>query len=484
MLRTDKLRKAFEALQVGDDAADRGREFERLLHELLLNEGFKSHLNPEAASPRQTDIVAILERQHFLIEAKWRGRNVGVGDIDDLRARLNRTASDFAGCIFNMSDFGAGAIEEVTGDRSREILLFNAGEINSIFSGRITIEDLIRLKREALRIHARVYFLNVSPNPDTPVGKFPAPRRELRTDEGNPTPYVSFPTKPEATAFFLELPDVGAFETFVSITLRLDVQSVAELAEILNLVRETVGLSEDGCFNIHQLAHSWHGFGAKGFLEAIEDWEQRYVSANLQSPHHSEDLSYVDILGGVLIALTSRQRVGSPAFLFGAELEIQFAGIPVDLSKLQELCKKTGNAEARFETHIGSGLFQARFVAGQVKLAPVQKIVTVVRGEEWVTGVVVKNPFNPSRMKALASGLDEFFQRALMGPKYLVCAMDDWYPNSNEVTGLSISKVFGVRAAHGKVLNVHCRWENEIRHTREEIDFEEATKNISDVIGE
>jgi hypothetical protein len=119
-----------------------------------------------------------------------------------------------------------------------------------------------------------------------------------------------------------------------------------------------------------------------------------------------------------------------------------------------------------------------------VKVTPVQKIITVVRGEEWVTGVVAKNPFTPRRVKSLTSDSDELFFRALIGPKYLICAMDDWYPNSNQVTGLSVSKIFGVWAAHGRVLNVHCRWENEIRHTREEIDFEEATRDIPDVIEE
>jgi hypothetical protein len=58
----------------------------------------------------------------------------------------------------------------MTRDRRREILLFNAGEINSIFSGRITIEESIRLTREALRLHATAYLLDVSSNPDTSIG--------------------------------------------------------------------------------------------------------------------------------------------------------------------------------------------------------------------------------------------------------------------------------------------------------------------------
>lgn len=484
MPRNNKLRKAFEALQGGDDAADRGRDFERLLHECLVNEGFKSYLNSKAATPRQTDIVATLDSQHLLIEAKWRGRNVGVGEIDDLRSRLNRTATDFVGCLFNMSDFSAGAVDEVTRDRSREILLFNAAEINSIFNGRTTIEALIRRKREALRLHATVYFLETDAKAGLPEWQFPSPSREFRSDKEVTMPYVSFATPHEATAFFLELPDVDASETFVSIDLHLDVQTVAELAEVFALIGRTVGLSAGGCFSIHQLHHAWHGFGVKGFLEAIEDLEQRYAAANLQSPHHSEDISYVDVSEGILIAVTARQRVGRPSFLFGSELEIQLAGIPVDLSKLQELCRKTGNTEARFKTHLGNGLHQARFVAGRVKLTPVHKIITVLQGEEWVTGVVAKNPFTLRRMKILAADFDELFFRALMGPKYLICAMDDWYPNSDQVTGLSVSKIFGVWAAHGRVLNVHCRWENEIRYPHEEIYFEEATKDVPDVIAE
>jgi hypothetical protein len=195
-------------------------------------------------------------------------------------------------------------------------------------------------------------------------------------------PYVSFATPYKAAAFFLEMPDMDASETFVSVDLRIDVQTITELVGIFTLISKTVGLSANGCFNIHQLNYAWHGFGVEGFLKAIEDWEQRYAAANLLSPHHSEHISYVDVSEGILIALTSRQRVGSPAFLFSSELEIQLAEVPVDLSRFQELCRKTGNLDAQFKTRLGSGLHRAHFVAGQVELELMQKIVTVDRDTE------------------------------------------------------------------------------------------------------
>ncbi len=148
------------------------------------------------------------------------------------------------------------------------------------------------------------------------------------------------------------------------------------------------------------------------------------------------------------------------------------AGIPVDLSRIQELCSKTDNTDAALKTNIGSGLHQTRFVAGRVKLTPYRRSLPSI-GAGVGLWDFPQNPFTPSRMKRLASEIDEFFPRALLEPKLLVCVMDDWYPNSDEVTGLSVSKILGVWAAHGKVLNVHCRWENLIRHTREEADFED-----------
>lgn len=70
-------------------------------------------------------------------------------------------------------------------------------------------------------------------------------------------------------------------------------------------------------------------FAATNFLDAIENWERRYSDARLKSPHHSEDLIFLDRSGGALIALTSRQRVGDSTFLHASELEIQ---LPVILA--------------------------------------------------------------------------------------------------------------------------------------------------------
>jgi hypothetical protein len=375
MRQTGKTRKLFERLLESEDAAGRGPAFERVLGERLADDGFTVHFNPRTARPRQTDLLAIREPQHFLIEAKWRKRSIDVGDVDSLRTRLNRVPSDIVGCIFNMSGYGSGAIEQVESDRTREILLFNAAEINSIFADRFDVHELMRRKREMLRVEGWVWFDDSKPESSARRRNFPPPSREFRTKTG-PAPLVGFPSDNDETVFFLDIPETGAIDTFVSMELRLAIHHTAELADVLEMIQDTVGLSDEGTFSIQQLSHAWYGFGAQNFLDAIGNWEQRYSKAKLKSPHHSEDLVFLDLSGRALIALTSRQRVGDSTFLHASELEIQLPGIPIDLSKFQELARKMDNPDALFQTCMGSGLHSAHFKAGQVKLVPHSKIVS------------------------------------------------------------------------------------------------------------
>jgi hypothetical protein len=60
----------------------------------------------------------------ILIEAKNQKRNVDVGDIDFLRARLNRTSSDIVGAIFTTSRLTKRAVEAIEADRRREVLAY------------------------------------------------------------------------------------------------------------------------------------------------------------------------------------------------------------------------------------------------------------------------------------------------------------------------------------------------------------------------
>src|SRR5574341_583088 len=133
------LRQQFEDVSVIENKKHRGRKFEEFLEALFKQEGFDVSRNPKVAKPRQTDLFAVYDQLSILIEAKWQQKEIDVSDIDDIRGRLGRVASDIVGAIFSMSDFRDTAIREVEADRRREILLFSAFEICAIVNGETNL---------------------------------------------------------------------------------------------------------------------------------------------------------------------------------------------------------------------------------------------------------------------------------------------------------------------------------------------------------
>jgi hypothetical protein len=154
----------------------------------------------------------------------------------------------------------------------------------------------------------------------------------------------------------------------------------------------------------------------------------------------------------------------------------------VDLSKIQGLARKMGNPGALFQTSSGNGLHSAHFKAGQVKLVPLWKIISSDHGEEWVSGIVAKNPFTANRIRRLAGNLGEFFPQHLPEPKYLLCAVSDWYPNRDEVSNFSVRSVYGTWIGHVPVLNVRCTWEEHVKRSKGTSVNQSLLAEIPDVI--
>lgn len=111
-------------------ATTRGSEFENKVAELLRAAGFEVIPNARTAKPRQTDLFAGGDGVDLLVEAKNRKRELNAGDIDALRSRLGRTASDIVGAVFTTSGLTRKATEAIEADRRREVLVFLKEEID------------------------------------------------------------------------------------------------------------------------------------------------------------------------------------------------------------------------------------------------------------------------------------------------------------------------------------------------------------------
>ena len=93
----ERLNLQLKTLSEMTDARQRGVELESLLTAMFSSEQFIVHRNTISAGGFQVDLVASRGSLTVLIEAKWRTRKAGPGDVNDLLDRLESTPSAVAG---------------------------------------------------------------------------------------------------------------------------------------------------------------------------------------------------------------------------------------------------------------------------------------------------------------------------------------------------------------------------------------------------
>lgn len=460
-MKTD-LERGFDALLGENDQHKRGYQFQKWLCDVLLGASFEAHPNPRMANPRQTDISARRAGHDYLIEAKWRQRAVNVSDIDNLRSRLGRTPSDVVGCFFSLADYGKTAIAAVEGDRSREILLFNAAEIRDLARSPDTLSRLIEDKRASLRVHARVKFADSKKGKVLPA-EIRLPPSELQLwCNGGATDYIASATDNTDVLFTQEhLDPIGSpDDPELALSLDLNVRHMSELRQVLGMLHNHLGLSAAGTFAIHQTKASWHGAGAKNFLASAGAWQSRYRAAALESFHHSEDLHYVDEFRYGRLVLTARQRVGESVFLHSAEAELRLPGIPVDREPLLELCRKTGNRDAFMTVCNTKSFEELRFRTDRTTIEPLGLILSSKFPQEsTVSGIVARNPFFDKASALRRAGVKHGSQIAyLSSVEILCCSLKDWHDVDDVIDEYYLTGIQSKWLGHTLVMRPSCTW--------------------------
>lgn len=443
----------------------RGTDFQRLLCRLLVQNGFDVWPNARSATPRQTDMVARKRERHFLVEAKWMSKKIHSSEIDDLRNRLIRTPHDFVGCIFSMSDYAETATTQVTENRQREILLFDAYEISLLFNKNEKLDELIDRKRDALRLNAHVLFLRPKSSAEG-IDETPLPNKTetLVTASGEKSS-IFCQTENYETIYCREIPDIGwsiLGGNGVALLLHLHPQTIADLRKLFGLIHRLFPLSSKGSFSIRQMFHCWHGIGLNEFLAETSCWRERYETVKIDNPHHSEELAYFDSFDYGFLTLTGRQRVGDVSFLHGVELELRMSGTPVDMSKFKELCEATGNSLAVF-SHLESTGYDEIQIHPPIPLERVAEIHSKEFGSDSVSGLVVKNPFYKNRKKLPVSEKQRSILLMLDATELLVCFMSDWHNVGDVMDRYELWRIEGTWTANVHAFRPICTW-NECVH--------------------
>jgi Restriction endonuclease len=451
------LHDELSALEREKNPRKRARRFEIFLVHLLENESFKVIHNSRTAHPRQTDLVAGRDQTFFIVEAKWTQRKTSVADIAQLRDRLSRVPPDMFACVFSMGGFAESALQDVNRDKSRDIYLFNNTEMWGIVDGSVSFQRLLDAKKESLRIHGISLLTEALP---VPTGFQIRSESDVFLAENGHVKWLRSRTGHNDVIFSNEFLDCcGNFSNSVfSLELHPILETVRELKRLFNVLQNSVGVSGQGSFSIHQGGEGWFGFGFESFLSAVVNQEDRYRELKWDSYHHSEELAYFDRLenGGVL-CLTSRQGTGR-TYLHSTHLEIYFPGIPVDTSNVRRLCEAVKNPEAHLEL-VEKNPVQTCRLPLAIEVQPATAIVSNWHGGRSVSGLVVKNPLLTAEIRADVMDQCGQFWHSISKNEFLFCSLRHWHNVGQSMKRYRLTSISACRIERFCAFHLLCDWD-------------------------
>ena len=455
------------------------REFENEVARFFERADFRVEINPGAARPRQTDLVAIDNRLKILVEVKNRSRNIDVGDIASLHDRLGRTTADFVGAIFSTSDISPEAASEIEQKRSRPVLVFVNSEIERLRSGRMNIRALIEQKFSQLTLQGKVW---ISSESNSTYRAVQLPKTETEFQIGTKVgAYFESKSDFNATSFSLKIPYTGSvFGEGARLSIRLGVSDIGDLRDLFGYLHKNFGLSKDGMFFIHQTENCWHGIGARNFLNTLEKWRERYRESSCKVFHHSEEANYFDDFQSGRIEISIQQRIDHDgrgySFIHMSELVIQLPGVPVNTSRYVELCQYLGNEAAHFE-FMHDRWTETRRLRKSIKLEIVGRVVEkeIYAPDAIVIGLIAKNPFYGDR--ALVEELVEQEMAPVVqldGNALLLCDLRDHHPDDKKVDYYELQGIEATVGATGTIVRPFGTWNKMISSKRQSGDVRRA----------
>jgi Holliday junction resolvase len=468
-----------------------GHALEVEILELLRASGFRALRNPGAARPRQTDIYARGADVDLLVEVKDRKRSVDVGDLDSLRARLQRTTADVVGVIFTTSPITRSALKEIESDRTREIIVFINSEIEQLRTGRARLSNLIERKRQELRVQGRAWFRTNVAGEYLDV-QLPAPTIQYVL-EGKTQAYFLSKTDFAHAAFSMSLPDSGWGNPGgegMRLSLRLTISTLEDFRDLFGYLHDKFGLSANGAFSIHQSGACWHGNGVKNFISAASDCWRRYREASMRRVHNSEDLVYFDAFRDGWLSLYARQRVpdavdaGASPHFFSSDLCIQLPGVPIDVMPFLDLCRYTGNEWADFK-YVQERRTHTRRLKKPLRLQVVGAAVQAYEGTEsdrWTVGLIARNPFYKKRKLPSELEVDGVPPHDLREFELLLCDLQDHLQYGDKVDAYFLRGVEISDADHVEIFRPFGTWNKIIRRAKSRAEHEEDVRHDLEAI--
>ena len=467
------LLREYEQLRDSTNPQKRGYDLQGLVGRILGTHHFKVETKAGAASPRQVDLFATRGDTIYLIETKWRQDKANVNDVDSLYKRLEKVAPNVTGLLVSHAGFTKQVVDTVRENSSRPVLLVSGSELEQALQWDGDFLGLLHRKASALLVHRKV-LVDVELRRSrrraatTKPSDLPSSDRLFVLSDGTRSQWLQCDGSFDRFTFVPELQDidwVSGNGHGVTLDIVLPVQQGKDFDALLHQMARMGWVTSKGCWSIQQSTAIWHGFGADALLDALRDWKRRYEGL---VTHHTEELCYVDECEDGFYTLVAQFSADQRRIVWRVELSFQLRGIPLDPSPYRELCTHFELSEPVYfrprseRSHTWGHPPRTSNLKVLKPLAYVvvpEMRVPVNDDDEWVSGIVVENPFFTGRSRSRRP--PKWVPDMVSQSEYLVCALRSWHVLGNAKSVYELWNFESAWTSDALVVRATADWQDE-----------------------
>ncbi|WP_328912482.1 MULTISPECIES: hypothetical protein [unclassified Streptomyces] len=470
-----ELLRELHVLHTLPDPQRRGYMLEALLERAFRQAHFEADHNPKMDPERQTDFAVISHSHRYLVEVKWKNREAGTPEVDEVRSRLLGGDSTVVGVLFTMLGINDDGKQRIIGRRDHGlVLVFDEADILVALRDPHELARLLRHKHDQLAVHGQVdvgaQHREARRSPRSRAGKeqrLPETHHRLLNIDGEEVPSFHGAGDFGTTVFCLELPDVDwvpAAGSGMCLDMPVAARSQDEFLGRLDDLNELGWITDRGQWAIQQHGRNWHGVGARSFVQALKDWEAR--TAALDDPHHSEEFVYFEACDGGFYTVSGSFSAEPTRRLARCNASFQLVGVPVDPGSLQQLYRRFDvPSRGYFRPLVEQSVTRHR-LAGSVQLKVLGYIVEPADHywdkQEWVVGVLAANPYYKTGLQPPDNWPDDLARSGV-----IICSLRSHHPLSKPKERYELWSYEVARTSDAHALRVVAEW-SEVEEEREE----------------
>jgi hypothetical protein len=154
-----EIKDRFLAYHANQNRQQRGYALEEILYDAFLLFDLQPR-GPFKRTGEQIDGAFVLDRDHFLLEAKWQAKPVILNDLRDLDGAVGSSLDNTLGLFVSLNGFSEEALTGyLQGNRPR-IVCMDGQDLMAVLDQTIELPDLI-LRKKDLAVQKRSIFIGV-----------------------------------------------------------------------------------------------------------------------------------------------------------------------------------------------------------------------------------------------------------------------------------------------------------------------------------